>query len=75
MPNKSKMNGSTEDWSLLSWEMLVPKAKLSPDKRHLFLKLKDCGIVSHVRLTIYPDGGVSRMRCWGVPALLNHSKL
>jgi len=48
---------------------------LSPDKRHLFLKLKDCGIVSHVRLTIYPDGGVSRMRCWGVPALLNHSKL
>jgi len=28
MPNKSKMNGSTEDWSLLSWEMLVPKAKV-----------------------------------------------
>ena len=75
MPNKSIMNGSTEDWSLLSWKMLVPKAKLSPDKRHVFLNLKDCGIVSHVRLTIYPDGGVSRMRCWGVPALLNHSKL
>ena len=28
MPNKSRMNGSTEDWSLLSWKMLVPKAKV-----------------------------------------------
>ena len=54
---------------------LVIAFQLSPDKCHLFLKLKDCGIVSHVRLTIYPDGGVSRMRCWGIPALLDHSKL
>ena len=31
MPNKSRMNGSTEDWSLLSWKMLVPKAKVLYD--------------------------------------------
>ena len=49
--------------------------QLSPHKRHFFCKLEDCGVISHIRLTIYPDGGVSRIRCWGVPASLNHCKL
>ena len=28
MPNKSRINDSTEDWSLLSWKMLVPKTEV-----------------------------------------------
>lgn len=28
MPNKSRMNGSTEDWSLLPWKTLVPNTKV-----------------------------------------------
>ena len=28
MPKKSRMNGSTEDWSLLPWKMLVPNTKV-----------------------------------------------
>ena len=38
---------------------------------HHFTELEGCGAISHVRLTIYPDGGVCRFRCWGVPALYN----
>ncbi|XP_078354837.1 allantoicase-like [Oculina patagonica] len=75
MPKNSRVHGSIKDWSLFPWKSLLPNTKLSPHKRHLFSNLEDCGIVSHVRLTIYPDGGVSRMRCWGVPALRNQSKL
>jgi len=75
MPKDTKTNVSTEDWSLFPWKTLLPSTKLSPHKRHLFCNLKDCGVISHVRLTIYPDGGVSRMRCWGLPAPLNHCKL
>ncbi|CEL93556.1 unnamed protein product [Vitrella brassicaformis CCMP3155] len=29
--------------------------------------LEECGEVTHVRLTIYPDGGVSRLRLYGRP--------
>jgi len=50
-----------------NWKELLPKTKLQADKRHLFTKeLKDIGAVTHVRLNIFPDGGVSRLRVWGV---------
>jgi allantoicase len=39
---------------------------MQADTQHIFEKeLKDAGPVSHVRLNIYPDGGVSRLRLWG----------
>lgn len=28
-------------------------------------QLCDIGVVTHIRLTIVPDGGVSRLRAWG----------
>ncbi len=47
-----------------------PKTKLQADTRHFFeqefVPIDHC---THVRLNIYPDGGVSRLRVWGVPAL------
>jgi allantoicase len=30
--------------------------------------INDCGAVTHVRLSIYPDGGVSRLRLFGTPS-------
>lgn len=49
------------------WKELLPQTKLQPDKRHFFEKeLNDTGVVSHVRLNIFPDGGVSRLRVWGM---------
>ena len=49
-----------------SWEELLPRTKLRPHARHLFSKqLVARGPYTHVRLRIYPDGGVSRLRLHG----------
>ncbi len=50
------------------WKTLLPKTKLQPDHRHDFEKeLSSEGkgtAVNLLRLQIYPDGGVSRLRVW-----------
>jgi allantoicase len=52
------------------WREILPKTKLQAHTRHFFEKelssVNDC---THLRLNIYPDGGVSRLRVWGTPAV------
>lgn len=49
-----------------AWQTLLPAAKLEADQRHVFdTALANLGPVSHMRLSIYPDGGVSRLRLYG----------
>ena len=60
------MTGGTEE-SLITqsmfWKTLLPNQKLSMDNIHRFEdQLQNIGPVSHVRLNIIPDGGVSRLR-------------
>jgi allantoicase len=51
------------------WPELLPQQKLKMDTQHLFEdELNDLGVVSHVRLSIFPDGGVSRLRLFGKPS-------
>ena len=51
------------------WAEIVPRVKLRPHHRHFFSReLKPVGPVSHVRLNIFPDGGVSRLRVYGTVA-------
>ncbi|AUX24790.1 bifunctional allantoicase/OHCU decarboxylase [Sorangium cellulosum] len=48
------------------WREIVPQTKLQPHTRHLFEgELRATGPFTHVRLNIYPDGGVSRLRVHG----------
>ena len=48
------------------WQTLLPVAKLKMDQQHYFDdSLEEIGPVSHVRMSIYPDGGVSRIRLFG----------
>ena len=48
------------------WPVLLPETKLEADKVQRFAdELQDVGVVSHVRLDIFPDGGVSRLRLFG----------
>ena len=48
------------------WRTLLPESKLKMDQQHYFdEELQDIGTVSHVRVSIYPDGGVSRVRLFG----------
>ena len=48
------------------WQPLLPEAKLEMDKQHEFsTELVPLGAVSHVRMSIFPDGGISRLRLFG----------
>ncbi len=48
------------------WQVLMPEAKLKMDQQHYFDDaLLSAGEVSHVRVSIYPDGGISRVRLFG----------
>ena len=48
------------------WKTLVNKAKLHPHKKHNFKnkKLKK-NKINYIRINIYPDGGISRIRTFG----------
>jgi allantoicase len=47
------------------WRLLMHETPLQPDARHRFEELLDTRPVTHVRLNIFPDGGVARLRLWG----------
>jgi len=50
----------------INWSVILPQSKLSADQEHFFEKeIVNHEPVTHVRLTIFPDGGISRMRLWG----------
>jgi allantoicase len=51
-----------------AWLPLLGETKLEADKRHFFgRELLTSSPATHVRLRIFPDGGVSRLRVWGEP--------
>jgi allantoicase len=63
------VRGGTEH-SLISqsmfWQTLLPEQPMRADHQHLFEgELNAVGPISHVRLNIFPDGGVSRLRLFG----------
>ncbi len=52
------------------WTPLVPETPLGPHAAHeLDASALHDAVVTHVRLCIKPDGGVSRLRLFGVPEL------
>lgn len=52
--------------SAMFWPILLDRQPLGADAEHTFAsELHDLGPVTHVRLDIFPDGGVSRLRLWG----------
>ncbi|XP_066533758.1 allantoicase isoform X2 [Hoplias malabaricus] len=69
-----------EKWSsgtVTRWRTLLPPQKLKPHFRHIYSRnsVLQSGPVTHVRLTIAPDGGVSRLRLWGHPVYNNSTNL
>jgi allantoicase len=49
------------------WAPLLDQTRLSPHARHFFRTdaLRPHRALSHVRINIFPDGGLSRFRLWG----------
>ena len=52
------------DWDALSWAEVLPKSSLDAGS-HNFFNIANTNVFTHVRLHIYPDGGVSRLRVYG----------
>lgn len=50
------------------WTEVLATSPLGPDAHHYFASASG-GIFTHVRLHIYPDGGVARLRVFGQPQL------
>ena len=56
--NNKKLNSN------LKWSKILNYKKLGPNKNHKF-SIKNKSIFTHVKLNIYPDGGVARLRLYG----------
>jgi allantoicase len=65
----AQVDGGTDEslpTQSMFWKTLLPEQKLSADNIHKFSnEIKKIGAISHVRLNIIPDGGISRLRLFG----------
>ena len=54
---------------IADWKAVLAEAKLQPDRLHVF---EEAALqrheATHVRLNIFPDGGISRFRAFGTPS-------
>jgi allantoicase len=57
------------------WSVLLPKTELQPDTAHRFL-IRHATPATHLRLDVYPDGGIARLRAFGplTPAALDTAR-
>ena len=54
----------------LDWQTIIPQTKLYAHREHLFINeivADKLHTFTHVKLSIFPDGGISRMRVFGKP--------
>ncbi len=49
----------------IKWTEVVSRTELSADSEHIFDLKKGRESYSHIRLNIFPDGGISRLRVYG----------
>jgi allantoicase len=65
LPEPSDVDLSGE---CLYWPVLLEPQRLTADQLHRFrLSAKAVGPVSHLRVNLHPDGGLSRVRAFGKP--------
>ena len=72
-PDRASLEGClaptvhVDNLAAMPWATILPETKLSANNRHFFSakELQETGPFSHVRLNIFPDGGISRLRVYG----------
>lgn len=47
------------------WVPLLPETSIQPHSRYRFERLASAEVFTHVRLNIFPDGGIARLRLFG----------
>ena len=60
--NKNKPDNTSK------WITILKKKRIGPNKNHNF-KIKNNSTFTHIKLNIYPDGGVARIRVFGKIAM------
>lgn len=68
-PGHVKIEGclqASDPTETTSWQTVLDTAKVQADS-HNYYELEDSRSWSHLRLNIYPDGGVARLRVYGEP--------
>ena len=58
-------SGASNALTAVQWAELLPPVRLQPDTRHRFA-VEPAEPVTHVRLEVFPDGGLARLRVLGV---------
>lgn len=53
-----------QDLENAEWHQILPNSILGPSQHHVFVVATE-QVFTHVRLNIYPDGGVARFRVYG----------
>jgi len=61
-PGSCSLEASTDG---SRWTPLLGESKLQPHARHVFDQVNAVAEATHVRLNIFPDGGVARLRLFG----------
>ena len=69
-PSSSEDQSKFDHPELFEWFTLIPRTRMAPDSEHVFDRSKNqvhnaTLPVTHVRITIFPDGGLSRVRIYG----------
>jgi allantoicase len=54
----------TTDFEHVVWDEILPKSPLNPGSQNFF-EIKSKKIYTHIKLHIYPDGGVARLKVYG----------
>jgi len=57
-------NSNSKNIKNLKWKTLISKKKTKPNSHHLF-SVSSKLIFTHIKLNIFPDGGVARLRLYG----------
>lgn len=70
-PGAASLTGIAADGTEVE---LLARTPLQPDTRHRFL-LEDAAGVVAVRLDVFPDGGMARLRLWGRPTEAGRAEL
>jgi allantoicase len=69
-PGSASLTGTGQDGEV----PLLPRTRLLPDTRHRFVLTGGAG-VQRVRLDVFPDGGMARLRLWGRPTPAGREQL
>ena len=57
-------NSQSKNIRNLKWKTIIGKKKTKPNSHHLF-KTSTKSVFTHIKLNIFPDGGVARLRLYG----------